>query len=190
MTARKRKREKTEGKGWATKYGKAERNRGRESGRRRKKQPVLCRVESELLLSLLPCISHKTGGWKENGLVIRKMFQLRRSDFVKYRRLVLSWPCSMRRRSLRLLSPDLFTQLGRWYRNVFSKKNYRREFFARKPEAWTWKVSPSELSSSRDLVSEAWLRMAVYGRIWKNYPLNENLHRLSAIVIIFRVPLH
>ena len=42
---------------------------------------------------------------------------------------------SIKRKSLRLLSPDLFTQLGRRYRNVFSKKNYRREFFVRKPEA-------------------------------------------------------
>ena len=130
-----------------------------------KRKPVLCRVESELLLSPLPCVSHKTGGWKENDLVLRKMFQLRRPDFVNYRHRFLSWPCPMRRRSLRLLSPDLFTQLGRRYRNVFSKKNYRREFFARKPEAWTWKVSSSELSSQRDLVSEAWLRMVVYGRM-------------------------
>ena len=34
-----------------------------------------------------------------------------------------------------IFGPDLFTQLGRRYRNVFSKKNYRREFFVRKPEA-------------------------------------------------------
>ena len=108
----------------------------------------------------------------------------------KYRRRIVSWFCPMRRRSLRLLSPDLFTQLGRRYRNVFSKKNYRREFFVRKPEAWTWKVSSSELPSQRDLVSEAWLRMVVYGRIWKNYPLNENAHLFSAMVIIFWVPLH
>jgi len=37
VTARKQKREKTEGKGRATRYGKAERNRGRERGRSRKK---------------------------------------------------------------------------------------------------------------------------------------------------------
>ena len=68
VTARKRKREKTEGKGRATRYGKAERNRSRERDEEGKRKPILCRVESELLLSLLPCISHKTGDRKEKDL--------------------------------------------------------------------------------------------------------------------------
>ena len=38
----------------------------------------------------------------------------------KYRRRIVSWFCPMRRRSLRLLSPGPFPQLGRWYRSVFS----------------------------------------------------------------------
>ena len=35
-------------------------------------------------------------------------------------------------------------------------------------------------------VKVEWLfQMVVYGRIWKNYPLNENAHLFSAMVIIF-----
>ena len=107
-----------------------------------------------------------------------------------FSRRIFFWPVSMRRRSLRLLSPGTFPNSDGNTGAFFRAENYRREFFVRKPEAWTWKVSSSELPSQRDLVSEAWLRMVVYGRIWKNYPLNENAHLFSAMVIIFWVPLH
>ena len=43
--------------------------------------------------------------------------------------------CTMRRRSLRLLSPDRFHNSDGDTRAFFRVKNYRREFFARKPEA-------------------------------------------------------
>ena len=85
----------------------------------------------------------------------------------KYRRRIVSWFCPMRRRSLRLLSPDLCPNSDGDTGTFFRVKNYHREFFARKPEAWTWKVLSSELSSSRDFAGEAALRRIVYGRIWK-----------------------
>lgn len=43
--------------------------------------------------------------------------------------------CTMRRRSLRLLSPDRFHNSDGDTGAFFRVKNYRREFFARKPEA-------------------------------------------------------
>lgn len=55
--------------------------------------------------------------------------------------------CTMRRRSLRLLSPDRLHNSDGDTGTFFRVKNYRREFFARKPEARTWKVSSSGLSS-------------------------------------------
>ena len=50
-------------------------------------------------------------------------------------------------RSLRLLSPDRLHNSDGDTGTFFRVKNYRREFFARKPEARTWKVSSSGLSS-------------------------------------------
>ena len=86
----------------------------------------------------------------------------------KYRRRIVSWFCPMRRRSLRLLSPDRLHNSDGDTGTFFRVKNYRREFFARKPEAWTWKVSSSGLPSWRDLTSEAclwWIFMEEYGKM-------------------------
>ena len=45
------------------------------------------------------------------------------------------WFCPMRRRSLRLLSPDRLHNSDGDTGAFFRVKNYRREFFARKPQA-------------------------------------------------------
>ena len=55
--------------------------------------------------------------------------------------------CTMRRRSLRLLSPNLCLNSDGDTGAFFRVKNYRREFFARKPSARTWRYCPSELTS-------------------------------------------
>ncbi len=55
--------------------------------------------------------------------------------------------CTMRRRSLRLLSPNLCLNSDGDTGAFFRVKNYRREFFARKPTARTWRYCPSELTS-------------------------------------------
>ena len=91
----------------------------------------------------------------------------------KYRRRIVSWFCPMRRRSLHLLSPDRLHNSDGDTGTFFRVKNYRREFFARKPQAWTRMVSSSELSSWRDLSREAWLKMDFYGGIWKNYLMRD-----------------
>lgn len=62
VTARGQKREKPRVKGRNKVREGIEKPRQGKGTKRRKKKPVLCRVESELLLSPLPCISHKTGG--------------------------------------------------------------------------------------------------------------------------------
>jgi hypothetical protein len=62
VTAWGRKRAKTEGKGWnKVREGREKPMQGKGT-KKRKRKPVLCRVGSELLLSPLPCVSHKTGG--------------------------------------------------------------------------------------------------------------------------------
>ena len=60
------------------------------------------------------------------------------------------WFCPMRRRSLRLLSPDRLHN---------SDENRRLE------RGW---YRPSELPSQEDLTREAGLMMDFYGGIWKN----------------------
>lgn len=99
------------------------------------REPVLCRAGSGLLLSLLPCIPDGTGSRKEKGSAVGRLWQLGRSGMVKYHRQVLSLPCPMRRRSLRLLSPGHPFNPGGDTGTFFRAENYRREFFARKPQA-------------------------------------------------------
>ena len=70
--------------------------------------------------------------------------------------------CTMRRKSLRLLSPNLCLNSDGDTGAFFRVKNYRREFFARKPSAWPWRYCPSELTSWRDFASEAGFSRFVY----------------------------
>ena len=69
-------------------------------------------------------VLYKTGS-KESVEAIGWQYPLGHHVSAKYRRQLFFWFCPMRRRSLRLLSPGTF----------FRVKNYRREFFARKPQA-------------------------------------------------------
>ena len=110
---------------------------GARQGNRREgeREPVLCRAGSGLLLSPLPCIPDGTGCRKEKESAVGRLCQLGRSGMVKYHRQVLSLPCSMRRRSLRLLSPGHPFNPGGDTGTFFRAENYRREFFARKPQA-------------------------------------------------------
>lgn len=90
LTSTRTKKVKTKGKRLGTRYGKAERNRSRERDEEGKRKPVLCRVESELLLSPLYIFLIRQAAEMKRVLLIGRMFQLRCLDFVKYCRQVLS----------------------------------------------------------------------------------------------------
>ena len=88
----------------------------------------------------------------------------------KYRRRIVSWFCPMRRRSLRLLSPGTFLQLGRRYRSVFSGEKLPKGIFCAKTAGLNVEgIVPPSYLLEEDLTREAGLMMDFYGGIWKNY---------------------
>ena len=56
----------------------------------------------------------------------------------------------------------------------FRVKNYRREFFARKPQARTWKVSSLRVTFSMGLDKGSAAMMDFYRGIWKNAHLAQD----------------
>ena len=92
----------------------------------------------------------------------------------KYRRRIVSWFCPMRRRSLRLLSPGRLHNSDGDTGTFFRVKNYRREFFARKPQARTWKVSSLRVTFSMGLDKGSAAMMDFYRGIWKNAHLAQD----------------
>ena len=79
-------------------------------------------------------VLYKTGS-KESVEAIGWRYPLGRHVSAKYRRQLFFWFCPMRRRSLHLLSPDRLHNSDGDTGTFFRVKNYRREFFARKPQA-------------------------------------------------------
>ena len=82
--------------------------------------------------------------------------------------------CPMRRRSLRLLSPGRLHNSDGDTGTFFRVKNYRREFFARKPQARTWKVSSLRVTFSMGLDKGSAAMMDFYRGIWKNAHLAQD----------------
>lgn len=111
----------------------AEENKDARKPRTRK--TVLCRVGSELSLvpaSLCHSIRQEEDFVRE---ILTAWIHWDIKSRQKYRRRMFFGYCPMRRRSLRLLSPDRFHNSDGDTGAFFRVKNYRREFFARKPEA-------------------------------------------------------
>ena len=82
----------------------------------------------------------------------------------------------MRRRSLRLPSPDSFPNSDGNTGAFFRAENYRREFYVPKT---------SELSSWKDLSSEAELMMPFYRRMENKSSYALEMRQKSAEIIIF-----
>ena len=88
----------------------------------------------------------------------------------KYRRRIVSWFCPMRRRSLRLLSPGTFLQLGRRYRNVFSGEKLPKGIFCPKTAGLNVEgiVPPSYLLKGTWQVKRGlwWIFIEKYGKMY------------------------
>ena len=88
----------------------------------------------------------------------------------KYRRRIVSWFCPMRRRSLRLLSPGTFLQLGRRYRNVFSGEKLPQGIFCAKTAGSNVEgiVPPSYLFNGTWQVKRGlwWIFIEKYGKMY------------------------
>ncbi len=88
----------------------------------------------------------------------------------KYRRRIVSWFCPMRRRSLRLLSPGTFLQLGRRYRNVFSGEKLPKGIFCPKTAGLNVEgiVPPSYLLKGTWQVKRGlwWIFIEEYGKMY------------------------
>mgnify|MGYP000799243196 CR=1 FL=1 len=76
----------------------------------------------------------------------------------------------MRRRSLRLLSPDRLHNSDGDTGAFFRVKNYQREFCVPKTGGLNVEgIVPPSYLLEEDLTREAGLMMDFYGGIWKNY---------------------
>ena len=101
----------------------------------------------------------------------------------KYRRRIVSWFCPMRRRSLRLLSPGTFLQLGRRYRNVFSGEKLPQGIFCPKTGGPNVEGIVLRVIFLKGLVKRSVLMMDFYREIWKNVPLaQENCNHFAEVI--------